>query len=120
MHIQSRIVGGWREYYMQHGMLNLQKGRKIECKKISYELGTMISKLGLGDDEMSIDTYFQMEGEEIIELGLSTDELLDAAISNKQCLIGNSYLVETIFHDMVQQPTSFVGLEAILRGSHIL
>ena len=32
------------------------------------ELGAMISKLQLGDDEMSIETYIQMEGEEITKL----------------------------------------------------
>jgi hypothetical protein len=31
----------------------------------SDELGAMISKLQLGDSEMSIETYIQMEGEEI-------------------------------------------------------
>jgi len=31
----------------------------------SYELGALISKLQLGDDEMSIDTYIQMEEDEI-------------------------------------------------------
>jgi hypothetical protein len=34
----------------------------------------------LDDDEMSIKTYIQMEGEEIIELELSLDELVDAAL----------------------------------------
>ena len=46
----------------------------------SYELGALISKLQLGDDEMSFETYIQMEGEEITELELSTDELVDAAL----------------------------------------
>jgi hypothetical protein len=41
----------------------------------SHELGAQISKLRLGDDEMSIETYIQMEGEEVIELELNTDEL---------------------------------------------
>jgi hypothetical protein len=40
----------------------------------------MISKLRLGDDEMSFETYIQMEGEDIIELELSIDELVDAAL----------------------------------------
>ena len=40
----------------------------------------MISKLQLGDDEMSIETYIQMEGKEIIELKLSTNELVDATL----------------------------------------
>jgi hypothetical protein len=34
----------------------------------------------LGDDEMSIKTYIQMEGEDITELKLSIDELVDAAL----------------------------------------
>ena len=46
----------------------------------SHELGALISKLRLGDDEMSFETYIQMEGEEITELELSTDELVDAAL----------------------------------------
>jgi hypothetical protein len=41
----------------------------------SHELGALISKLRLGDDGMSIETYIQMEGEEIIKLELNTDEL---------------------------------------------
>jgi hypothetical protein len=44
------------------------------------ELGAMISKLRLDDDEMSIKTYTQMKGEEIIELELSIDELVDVAL----------------------------------------
>ena len=47
---------------------------------VSDDLGALISKLRLGDDEMSIETYIQMEGEEITELELSTDELVDAAL----------------------------------------
>jgi hypothetical protein len=35
------------------------------------ELGALISKLQLGDDEMSIKTYIQIEGEEITELELN-------------------------------------------------
>ena len=42
------------------------------------ELGAMISKLQLGDDEMSIETYIQMEGEEITKLEQSIDELVHA------------------------------------------
>jgi hypothetical protein len=34
----------------------------------------------LGDDEMSIKTYIQMEGEENIELELNIDELVDVAL----------------------------------------
>jgi hypothetical protein len=44
------------------------------------ELGALISKMRLGNDEMSIETYIQMEGEEITELDLSTDELVDVAL----------------------------------------
>ena len=46
----------------------------------SNELGALISKLWLGDDEMSIETYIQMKVEEIIELELSTNELVDVAL----------------------------------------
>jgi len=47
----------------------------------SHELGALISNLRLGDDEMSIKTYIQMEGEEITKLELSIDhELVDAAL----------------------------------------
>jgi len=53
---------------------------KNRMREESEELGALISKLRLGDDEMSIETYIQMEGEEITELELSTDELVDAAL----------------------------------------
>jgi hypothetical protein len=46
----------------------------------SHELGALISKLRLGDDEMSIETYIQIEGEENTELELSIDELVDVAL----------------------------------------
>ena len=44
------------------------------------EFDALISKLRLGDDEMSIETYIQMEGEEITELELRTNELVDVAL----------------------------------------
>ena len=46
----------------------------------SHELGAMISKLRLDDDEMSIETYIQMERKEITKLELSIDELMDVAL----------------------------------------
>jgi hypothetical protein len=46
----------------------------------SNEPNALISKLQLGDDEMSIETYIQMEGEEITKLELSTNELVDATL----------------------------------------
>jgi hypothetical protein len=49
-------------------------------RKQSHEFGALISKLRLGDDEMSIGTCIQMEGEEITEVELSIDELVDAAL----------------------------------------
>jgi hypothetical protein len=49
-------------------------------QKESDELGALISKLQLGDDEMSIETYIQIEGEENLELELSIDELVDATL----------------------------------------
>ena len=48
------------------------KGRIIECEK-EHELGTLISNLRLGDDEMSFESYIHIEGEEITELELSID-----------------------------------------------
>ena len=54
--------------------------RRIEWKKQSYELGGLISKLQLGDDEMSIKTYIKMEGKEKTKLKLSTGELVDATL----------------------------------------
>jgi hypothetical protein len=46
----------------------------------SYELGATISKLQLGDDEMSIETYIHMEGEGKTEPELNIDELVDATL----------------------------------------
>jgi hypothetical protein len=53
---------------------------KYRMQEESDELGALISNLWLDDDEMSIETYIHMEGEEIIELELSTHELVDAAL----------------------------------------
>ena len=54
--------------------MDLVRVPKIEVKnrmrEESYELGS-ISKLRLGDDEMSIETYIQMEGEANTELELT-------------------------------------------------
>jgi hypothetical protein len=47
---------------------------KNRMREESEELGALISKLRLGDDEMSIETYIQIEGEENTELELSIDE----------------------------------------------
>jgi hypothetical protein len=49
-------------------------------QKESHELGILISRLQLGDDEISFETYIHMEGEEITKLKLSIDELVDAAL----------------------------------------
>jgi hypothetical protein len=46
----------------------------------SHELGALISKLRLGDDGMSFETYIQMKGEENTELELNIDELVDTAL----------------------------------------
>ena len=43
---------------------------KNRMQEESDELGALLSKLRLDDDEMSIETYIQMEEEEIIELEL--------------------------------------------------
>jgi hypothetical protein len=44
------------------------------------ELGALISKLQLGDDATSIETYIKMEREESTELELNIDELVDVAL----------------------------------------
>ena len=44
------------------------------------EFGALISNLRLGDDEISIETCTQMEGEEFIELELNIVELEDATL----------------------------------------
>ena len=44
------------------------------------ELGAMISKLQLGDDEISIETYIHIKGEEIAELELGINEMVDVAL----------------------------------------
>ena len=49
-------------------------------QKESDELGALISNLQLGDDEMLIETYIEMEGEVIIELELNTNGLVDVAL----------------------------------------
>lgn len=49
----------------------------------SDELFALISKLQLGDVEISIDTYIQME---IIEPELTTNELINAALGNNSAL----------------------------------
>ena len=53
---------------------------KNRMREESHELGALISKLRLGDDEMSIETYIQMKGEENTKLELSTSELVDVAL----------------------------------------
>ena len=53
--------------------------KKNRMREDSDELRALISKLRLGDDEMSVKTYIQMKGKEITELELSTDELVDVA-----------------------------------------
>ena len=54
--------------------------KKNRMQEESNELGALIPKLRLDDDETSIETYIQMEGEESTELKLSTNELVDDAL----------------------------------------
>jgi hypothetical protein len=58
----------------------VDENEKNKMREESHELGALISKLRLGDDKISIETYIQMEGDEIIEVELNTDELVDAAL----------------------------------------
>ena len=57
----------------------VDEGEKNRNQEEYYELGALISNLCLGDDEMSIETYINMKGEDITELELSIDELVDVA-----------------------------------------
>ena len=75
----------WRMARILHVTWNvdfalIDEREKNRMQKESYELGALISKLRSGGDEMSIETYIQMEGEENIELELSIDELVDVAL----------------------------------------
>jgi hypothetical protein len=54
----------------------------------------MISKLQLGDDEMSTETYIQMKGEEITELELNTDKLVGVALGTNFAPRGGHYIVK--------------------------
>jgi hypothetical protein len=54
--------------------------KNTRIQEESNELDALISKLRLGEDEMSIKTYIQMEGEEMTELELNIDELVDVAL----------------------------------------
>ena len=54
--------------------------KKNRMREESDELGSLFSKLQLGDDDMSIETYIPIEGEEIVELELSIGELVDVAL----------------------------------------
>jgi hypothetical protein len=63
----------------------------------------------LGDDEMSIETYIQIEGEAIIELELITDELVDVALGIKHAQGFNRNVdLHSIDVDDVVPPTSLV------------
>ena len=68
---------------MHHGMCDfalVDEREKNRMRKDLDELGALISKLRLGDHEMSIETYMHMEGKETIELELSIDKLVDVAL----------------------------------------
>jgi hypothetical protein len=70
----SRIVGGWRVYYLATWIVDfalVDEREKNRLQEELDELGALISKLRLGDDEMSIKTYIQIEGEEITKLELN-------------------------------------------------
>ena len=84
--LDAQIVNNhWRMAHILLATWNVdfalvEEREKNRMQKESDELGALISKLQLDDDEMSIKTYIQMETEEIIELELSSDELADASL----------------------------------------
>jgi hypothetical protein len=54
------------------------KGRKLQKERVTLALA--VNSTRTIDEIMSINTYIEMEGEEIIELELSIDELVDVAL----------------------------------------
>ena len=52
----------------------------------------MMSKLRLGDDEMSIETHIHMKGEESIELEFSISELMNVALVPKALILMLIYI----------------------------
>ena len=55
----------------------VDKREKNKMQEELDELGALISKLRLGDEEMSIETYIQMEREESTKLEQSSNALVD-------------------------------------------
>ena len=83
--LDAQIVKNWRMACILPATWNVgfalvYEREKNRMQDESYELGALISNLRLVDDEMSIEIYIQMEGEKIIELELSIDELVDATL----------------------------------------
>ena len=84
--LDAQIVRNcWRMTHILYASWNVDfalvdEREKNRMQEESHELGALISKLRLGDDEMSFETYIQMEEEEITELELSIDELVDVAL----------------------------------------
>ena len=84
--LDAQIVKNcWRMARILHVTWNVDfalvdEREKNRMQEEPQELGALISKLRLGDDEMSIEIYIQMEGEENIELELNIDELVDVAL----------------------------------------
>ena len=61
-------------------------------QKESNEVGAMMSKLRLGDDEMLIETHIHMKGEESTELEFSTSESLNVALVPKALILMLIYI----------------------------
>jgi hypothetical protein len=76
--LQFNLLQFPTQWNVNFALIDERKNNRI--REESHELGALISKLQLGDDEMLVEAYIQMEGEEITELELSIDELVDAAL----------------------------------------
>ena len=61
------------QFAMDHGR------EKSRIKEATSELANLISSLNLGNEEMAIDDYVQLVGEEIIDAKYNMAELLDLA-----------------------------------------
>jgi hypothetical protein len=92
---------------------------KNRMREESNELGALISKLQLDDDEISIETYIQMEGEEVIELKLSIDELVDVALGINYAQ-GFDFNVDLHRVDVDDVAPAIVGLNEIIGATRAI
>ena len=52
----------------------------LPCTRVDNNINIFVHSLAVGDDEMPIETYMQMVGEDITKLELSIDEYVDVVL----------------------------------------